>query len=150
VSATTALTRTVKRARNRPRFRCFPHYFRLPRNKPYLLTPTSARSDGGLTMRGKIIGLLMLALGAGCAEETTESSQALSPELQYGRDIWFNETFGGEKFFTFIVSGPPFNLHLALDAALTSPRATRFNEYGLINDPDCVPGDASTFGFDKC
>ncbi len=101
-------------------------------------------------MRGKIIGLLMLALGAGCAEQTTEASQALSPELQYGRDIWFNETFGGEKFFTFIVSGPPFNLHLALDAALTSPRATRFNEYGLINDPDCVPGDASTFGFDKC
>lgn len=101
-------------------------------------------------MRGKIIGVLILALGAGCSEETTESSQALTPELQYGRDIWFNETFGGEKFFTFIVSGPPFNLHLALDAALTSPRATRFDEYGLINDPDCVPGDASTFGFDKC
>lgn len=103
-------------------------------------------------MRGKIIGLLMLALGgaAACSEDTTESAQALTAEEQFGRDVWFKETFGGEKFFTFILPGPPFNLHLALDAALTSPRATRFNEYGLINDPDCVPGDASTFGFDKC
>ncbi|HEY5946532.1 MAG TPA: hypothetical protein VIV40_13615 [Kofleriaceae bacterium] len=103
-------------------------------------------------MRGITLGLFALATAA-CAGEpstTTDSTQALSPALKHGRDVWFNETFGGEKFFSLIVAGPPFNLPIGLDAALTSPRATRFNNWGLINDPDCTPGDASTFGFDRC
>ena len=45
---------------------------------------------------------------------------------------------------------PPFNLQLGLDAALTSTRDTRFNQYGLINDPDCVQGDATTGFLDRC
>jgi hypothetical protein len=103
-------------------------------------------------MRGKIIGVLALLISsAGCSEEaTTETAQALTPAQQHGKDVWFKDTFGGEKFFTFIAPNPPFNLHLALDLALTSPRATRFDEYGLINDPDCVQGNAQTFGFDYC
>ncbi len=102
-------------------------------------------------MRGITIAVLALGLAACADEPTTElDTQALSPALKHGRDVWFNETFGGEKFFSVIVQGPPFNLHLALDQALTSPRATRFNDWGLINDPDCTPGDASTFGFDRC
>jgi mono/diheme cytochrome c family protein len=102
-------------------------------------------------MRAFKLGLLALAV-AGCSGEqtTTDSTQALSPALKHGRDVWFKETFGGEKFFSAILPGPPFNLPLGLDVALTSPRATRFNTYGLINDPDCTPGDASTFGFDRC
>lgn len=105
-------------------------------------------------MRGIFVasGLLALTVGAGCADEATtdESTQALSPALQAGRDTWFKSTFGGEKFFTDIVTQPPFNLHLGLDVALTSPRATRFTSFGLINDPDCVQGDATTGYLDKC
>jgi mono/diheme cytochrome c family protein len=100
-------------------------------------------------MRGLNLGLLVLV--AGCAGDgIAENTSALSPELKHGRDVWFNSTFGGEKFFSVILPGPPFNLTLGLDVALTSPRATRFDNYGLINDPDCTPGDASTFGFDRC
>jgi mono/diheme cytochrome c family protein len=103
-------------------------------------------------MRGFTLGMGMLALvSAACADEmTTDNSQALSPTLQHGKDLWFKATFGGEKFFSIILPGPPFNLSLGLDQALTSPRATRFTNWGLVNDPDCTPGDASTFGFDKC
>lgn len=100
-------------------------------------------------MRGITIGLLF-SFAAGCNASTSESTSALSPELKQGRDTWFNDTFGGEKFFSFILPGPPFNLSLGLDSAVRSPRDTRFDAYGLINDPDCVQGDASTFGFDKC
>src|SRR3954467_13897972 len=69
--------------------------------------------------------------------------QALSPTLQHGKDVWFKSTFGGEKFFSIILPAAPFNLSLGLDAALTSPRDTRFASYGLINDPDCSQGDAT-------
>ena len=101
-------------------------------------------------MRGFTVVLFALAAGACAGDETTVDSQALSPALKHGRDVWFNETFGGERFFTGIVQAPPFNLPIGLDVALTSPRATRFTQWGLINDPDCVQGDASTGGFDRC
>lgn len=103
-------------------------------------------------MRGITAAVLALA-SAACAGEATDdnsTTQALSPELKRGRDVWFNETFGGEKFFTNIVSQPPFSLPIALDLALTSPRATRFNEWGLLNDPDCTQGDATTGYLDRC
>jgi mono/diheme cytochrome c family protein len=102
-------------------------------------------------MRGFTLAVLVLATAA-CADETDDATttQALSPALKHGRDVWFNETFGGEKFFSLIVTGPPFNLPIALDAALTSPRDTRFNEWGLLNDPDCTQGDATTGYLDRC
>src|SRR5215207_8872094 len=102
-------------------------------------------------MRGFTIAVLVLGAAA-CADETddTTTTQALSPALKHGRDVWFNETFGGEKFFSQIVSQPPFNLPIALDLALTSPRATRFNDWGLLNDPDCTQGDATTGYLDRC
>lgn len=97
--------------------------------------------------------LAIILLVAGCATEpveTGETTAALTPQLQHGKDVWFTSTFGGEKFFSLILPNAPFNLSLGLDAALTSPRATRFTNYGLINDPDCVQGDASSGFLDKC
>lgn len=98
-----------------------------------------------------IITLSLLALPA-CSAEDGEGTveQAVTPQIQHGRDIWFKATFGGEKFFTAILPAPPFNLPLGLDVVLTSPRATRFDNYGLLNDPDCVQGDASSGFLDKC
>jgi len=94
--------------------------------------------------------LLLTACQAEEAEDLADTQQALSPSLQHGKDVWFKSTFGGEKFFTFILPNAPFNLHLGLDAALTSPRATRFDTWGLLNDPDCVQGNASSGYLDIC
>ncbi|HET7061269.1 MAG TPA: cytochrome C [Nitrosospira sp.] len=71
-------------------------------------------------------------------------------DVEEGHDIWFKSTFGGERFFSLILPNPPFNLPLGFDQMLTSPRDSRFNEYGVINDPDCTAGDATTGYLDKC
>jgi len=91
-------------------------------------------------------------IAAGCVADpgTDQTDQALTAQTQHGKDVWFKSTFGGEKFFSIILPGPPFNLKLGLDAALTSSRDTRFTDWGLINDPDCVQGDASSGYLDKC
>ena len=103
-------------------------------------------------MQTRVLALILFT--AGCATEgaleTGQTTEALTPQLQHGKDVWFNSTFGGEKFFSLILPNAPFNLSLGLDAALTSPRDTRFTNYGLINDPDCVQGDASSGYLDKC
>src|SRR3954465_13594308 len=71
-------------------------------------------------------------------------------DVAEGRDIWFKSTFGGERFFSLILPSPPFNLRLSGDQMLTSPRDTRFDQFGVINDPGCTPGDATTSYLDKC
>jgi len=103
-------------------------------------------------MRARVLGLILLAPLAACGvdESTGETTQALTPQLQHGHDVWFNSTFGGEKFFSEILPAPPFNLQLGIDSAITSPRDTRFDNYGLLNDPDCTQGDATTGYLDRC
>ena len=104
-----------------------------------------------------LIGLLAMASAAGCAGQasTTDgtaatTSAALSSDEQAGRDTWFNATFGGEKFFSLILPQAPFNLKLGFDQILTSDRNTRFDTFGVVNDPDCVQGDITTGYLDKC
>ncbi|MBV9265070.1 MAG: hypothetical protein JO061_02765 [Acidobacteriaceae bacterium] len=105
-----------------------------------------------------LAGVLLIAAvlsGAGGAggrgqAASPNSPNALTAQQQHGRDVWFKSTFGGEKFFTLILPQPPFNLTLGIPQVLTWNRDTRFNEWGVINDPDCVPGDASTDYLDKC
>jgi cytochrome c5 len=103
---------------------------------------------------GKLLGLaLMLALpacGGQIVDDEATASAALTPQVQHGREVWFNSTFGGEKFFSLILPGPPFNLTLGLDQILVSDRNTRFDKWGVLNDPDCVQGDASSGFLDKC
>lgn len=96
--------------------------------------------------------LCLLLLGCGGAEPVPigASPRALTPQEQRGREIWFKSTFGGEKFFSLIMPGPPFNLRLGIDRVITSSRATRFDEWGVVNDPECAPGDASTGFLDRC
>src|SRR5690242_20376664 len=105
-------------------------------------------------MRIRALAMLSLVAMPACSTEQEEPAstveQALSPALQHGKDVWFKSTFGGEKFFSLILPQPPFNLTLGLDAALTSDRNTRFDKWGLINDPDCVQGDESSGFLDKC
>jgi hypothetical protein len=74
----------------------------------------------------------------------------LTPSQAEGREVWFKRTFGGEKFFSLILPKPPFNLPLGLDIVLRTPRAERFDRWGVVNDPDCRAGDASSGGYDRC
>lgn len=95
---------------------------------------------------------------SGCVEsvETEEISEVAqeshwhNPAIDRGRDIWFNNTYGGEKFFTFLANhpDPAKRIKIGFEAVLNTPRAVRHNIWGVINDPDCVANPAG--GLDIC
>ncbi len=60
-------------------------------------------------------------------------------DLDRGRDIWFENTYGGEKFFAFLAQhpDPAKRLKLGFEDIVNTPRADRFEVWGVINDPDC-------------
>jgi mono/diheme cytochrome c family protein len=100
--------------------------------------------------RPVLVCLFAAACGAGDpSPEVTRTSAALDA-VSHGRQVWFQSTFGGERFFGRILPAPPFSLNLGFDALLTSNRDTRFDDWGAINDPDCTAGDASTGWLDRC
>jgi mono/diheme cytochrome c family protein len=102
-------------------------------------------------MRPALLSCLLIAGCGGFIDEGAgDTTAALTPALAHGKDVWFNSTFGGEKFFSLIAPNAPFNLHLGFDLVLTSNRDTRFDEWGVLNDPDCTQGDATTGFLDKC
>lgn len=83
----------------------------------------------------------------------------LNPSQRAGCQIWFYATAGTERFYTYVF---PQRLGTLVDwyGVLNAPaRDTRFNQWGLINDPACCkPGDPDcpaksldeTYGFDYC
>ena len=95
---------------------------------------------------------LSTPLAVGCAAEevdhpdpvehddTVTEIQALSGDLEHGRDVWFNNTYGGEKFFVFLKNhpDPAKKIDIGFINVATWPRESRFDEWGVINDPDCV------------
>lgn len=110
-----------------------------------------------MTLASGRLTALFLALAFLAAFERATSTSAprgrdapLPDREARGRDVWFNETFGGERFFSVILPGPPFHLSLGFEAILKWDRATRFDNFGVLNDPDCEPGDASTNYLDRC
>jgi hypothetical protein len=77
-------------------------------------------------------------------------AQVLRDQARRGRDVWFKGTFGNQDenilHQTRVVGKGNLN-YPWLD---TRTRPIRFTKWGLINDPDCVQGDASTNWYDKC
>ena len=71
-------------------------------------------------------------------------------QIADGRNTWLTSTFGGEQFFSLVLPSAPFSLPLGFLQVLATPRAERFTAWGVINDPDCTDGDATTGGLDKC
>jgi cytochrome c5 len=67
-----------------------------------------------------------------------------------GRDIWFNNTYGGEKFFWFLQNhpDPARRVNIGFPNIITTPRAARFTTWGVVNDPDCTANPAG--GADIC
>ncbi|WP_288108145.1 hypothetical protein [Limnobacter sp.] len=78
-------------------------------------------------------------------------AKALREQVRRGRDVWFKGTFGNQDepylHFARVAGGQDKIFYPWLD---TRERNQRFSKYGLINDPDCVQGDASTNYWDKC
>lgn len=70
--------------------------------------------------------------------------------IQRGREIWLNNTYGGEKFFAFLAAhpDPSKRIKVGFENVINTPRSQRFQEWGTINDPDCRVNPAS--GPDLC
>jgi len=98
-------------------------------------------------------------LAAGCTAEpvddeveveSTEQGLSLSESNHPGRDVWFNNAYHGERFFTFLANhpDPSKRIKIGFEAVLETPRAVRFDVWGVINDPDCVANPGG--GMDLC
>ena len=77
-------------------------------------------------------------------------AEAMREQARRGRDVWFKGTFGNQDenyLHQTRVVGKEQMYYPWLD---TRTRSQRFTKWGLINDPDCVQGDASTNWYDKC
>ncbi len=102
---------------------------------------------------------LLLGGGLGCAESgsdiedldrETVFEERLSAAERRGRDVWFENTYGGGTFFQFLAvhPDPSKRIRIAFDEVLNTPRDQRFAQWGLINDPDCEANPAG--GPDLC
>jgi len=71
-------------------------------------------------------------------------------QVRRGRDVWFKGSFGNqdeEYLHTTRTVGKDNVWYPWLD---TRERKHRFTKWGMINDPDCTEGDASTHWYDRC
>jgi hypothetical protein len=71
-------------------------------------------------------------------------------QVRRGRDVWFKGSFGNqdeEYLHTTRTVGQDNVWYPWLD---TRERKHRFTKWGMINDPDCTEGDASTHWYDRC
>jgi len=108
-------------------------------------------------MRKRDVLLLCLGLGlGGCLAQGDDTTATATSALdngqaaRRGRDIWFKNTYGGEKFFTFLANhpDPAKRIVIGFVNVVTTPRDQRFATWGTINDPDCVANPAG--GMDIC
>jgi len=86
------------------------------------------------------------------AAKDPEQARLLRERARRGRDVWFKGTFGNqdEIYLHFSRTTPNGISDIWYPWLDTRERAQRFTKYGLINDPDCTEGDASTYWWDKC
>lgn len=80
-----------------------------------------------------------------------DAARLARAQVRRGRDVWFKGTFGNQdeiyEHFSRVAGGIQNIRYPWLD---TRERGNRFTQYGLINDPGCTEGDASTFWMDRC
>lgn len=86
------------------------------------------------------------------AAKDPAKARALRERVRRGRDVWFKGTFGNqdEPYEHFSRTTPHGVSDIWYPWLDTRERSTRFTKYGVINDPDCTEGDASTDWWDKC
>ena len=80
-----------------------------------------------------LVFAFLTPLAAGCAEvsdpppppdDTTTAIQPLAGDLARGRDVWFDNTYGGEKFFAFLKNHPDPARRIDIGFALKDAPAT--------------------------
>src|SRR5690242_8641297 len=104
-------------------------------------------------MRRRVVAVCLLfgcTAGQVGSTPTTQPAGRNATGSEAGRNIWFRNTYGNEVLLTLIFPTLPGGFPLAVGNVLTSSRDTRFDVYGVINDPDCTAGDASTGFLDRC
>jgi mono/diheme cytochrome c family protein len=94
--------------------------------------------------------LFAMAVAAGLGLSATE--RAASASIAHGRQIWFENTYGGERFLFFLANhpDPARRMRIGFDEVLRTPRGTRFDVWGTINDPDCLPSADPASPYDVC
>ncbi|PWN56000.1 hypothetical protein [Abyssibacter profundi] len=83
--------------------------------------------------------------------EDPAKAQRLREAVRRGRDVWFKGTFGNQDLNDIHLARTigDENMHYA-EWMHTKHRPYRYTKWGLINDPDCKQGDASTYWLDDC
>jgi len=104
-----------------------------------------------------IIGCITVSLPS-CVEtqdsdeisHETQQSTSSSDAIDRGRDVWFKNSYGGEKFFTFLANhpDPAKRIKIGFEAVLNTPRSVRHDIWGVVNDPDCTANPMG--GMDIC
>ena len=78
------------------------------------------------------------------------AAQRARESARRGRDVWVKGTFGNqdeEYLHTSRTIGAENMWYPWMD---TRTRQSRFTKWGMINDPDCSEGDATTNWYDRC
>lgn len=83
-------------------------------------------------------------------DEAIGSQTAAVCAVNRGRSVWFNNTYGDQKFYAFLASNPDpaRRIDVGLANVVHTPRAERFATWGVINDPDCQADPGG--GVDLC
>ena len=84
------------------------------------------------------------------AKTNPAAARLAREQVRRGRDVWFKGSFGNqdeEYLHTTRTVGKDNVWYPWLD---TRERKHRFTKWGMINDPDCTEGDASTNWYDRC
>src|SRR5690348_11556634 len=89
-----------------------------------------------------LVAFFVGGLAASCVmsePDVVDTQQALT-DLDAGRHVWFDNTYGGQKFFTFLKNhpDPAKRIEIGFRNVVETPRAVRFDTWGVINDPDCT------------
>lgn len=103
-----------------------------------------------MSVRSSLLGTLCCVVLASCTEDASVVEQSATGPGSIGWDVYFKRTYGNEVFLTQVFPTLPGSFTLGIDQVFTTPRATRFDTWGVLNDPDCTDGDATTDGFDRC
>jgi cytochrome c5 len=108
--------------------------------------------DGELMKtRSSCMALGIVALASACVpDETVAETDHSLGSIARGRAVWFDNTYGGQKFFTLLANhpDPAKRIEIGFRNVIETPRNVRFETWGTINDPGCTANPAG--GADLC
>src|SRR5688572_8745614 len=97
-----------------------------------------------------VVAFVAVGLASCVPSDPEVSTTAQAVDVTAGRAVWFDKTYGGQKFFTFLKNhpDPARRIEIGFRNVIETPRAQRFDVWGVINDPDCTANPAG--GPDLC